>query len=221
MNRLSQYLCFPVVWLLTKPFFSVEFRNATGFKTVIGKPAIIIANHISFYDHFLLRLNPDWTKLDVFFMGVTKFNHWYMKLMWYTGIVPLIYFFFGVFLVVPGRGIAKNLEEPKRLLGKGKHVFIFPEGSMNTEGVMQPFKSGAAVLASDTGMPALPISYKLVCEPGARKKIVITLGEVMSFAQGQDPETIKTAMENRVREMLATSAVEPLTEFNALPRTTV
>lgn len=203
MNRISQYLVYPVVWLLSKPFFTVEFRNPDGFKQIIGTPAIIIANHISFYDHFLLRLNPDWTKLDVFFMGVTRFNHLYMKIMWYSGIVPLVFFFFGVFIVVPGRGLAKNLEKPTKLLGKGKHVFIFPEGSMSEDGTLRPFKLGAATLASMTAQPVLPISYKIVREQGMKKKIVVTLGEVMRFDQSQDPMAINAALESRVKEMLA------------------
>jgi 1-acyl-sn-glycerol-3-phosphate acyltransferase len=128
-----------------------------------------------------------------------------MKIMWYTGIVPLVFFFFGVFIVIPGRGLAKNLEEPKRLLAKGKHIFIFPEGSMNVEGEIQPFKLGAAVLARETGMPVLPISYKIVREPGKRKKILITLGEAMSFDMSQTAEEIRDAMQTRIKTMQAAS----------------
>ncbi|MDD5165339.1 MAG: lysophospholipid acyltransferase family protein [Candidatus Pacebacteria bacterium] len=203
MNRISQYLCFPIVWFFSKLFFTVEFRNPDGMATIVGKPAIIIANHISFYDSFLLRLNRHWTSLDVHFMGVTRFNALHMRILWYTGIIPVIFYFFGVFVVIPGRGLDKNLEAPQKLLAKGKHVFIFPEGSMNITGNLKPFKVGAATLASKTGMPVLPISYKVIRESGQRKKILITMGEVMNVIQGTNPEEVNRTMEAKVKEMLA------------------
>jgi len=203
MNRISQYLVYPIVRFISILFFDVEFENFDGFVPIIGKPAIIIANHISFYDSFLLRLNRHWTSLDVYFMGVTHFNALYMRILWYTGIVPVVFFLFGVFTVIPGRGLDKNLEAPRKLLGKGKHIFIFPEGSMNNTGKLKPFKIGTATLASMTGISVLPISYKKVFEVGKRRKIIITLGEIMNFAQGMSPEIINDQLEDRVRQMLA------------------
>ena len=205
MNRISQYLVYPIVRFFTLFFITVEFRNPDGFKPIIGKPAIIVANHISFYDSFLLRLNQYWTSLDVHFMGVTRFNALHMRVLWYTGIIPVVFYCFGVFVVIPGRGLEKNLEAPRKLLRNGKHVFIFPEGSMNVSKDMQlqPFKIGAATLASLTSKPVMPISYKVIREAGKRKKILVTLGEVMNFAEGSTPEAINSQLEERVRGMLA------------------
>ena len=202
MNRISQYLVYPIVRFFTLFFITVEFRNPDGFKPIIGKPAIIVANHISFYDSFLLRLNQYWTSLDVHFMGVTRFNALHMRVLWYTGIIPVIFYLFGVFVVIPGRGLAKNLETPRKLLEKGKHVFIFPEGSMNSSGTLMPFKIGAATLASIANKPVMPISYKSIRESGKRKKIIVTLGEVMNFAEGSTPESINGQLEEKVKEML-------------------
>ena len=204
MNRISQYLVYPIVRFFTLFFITVEFRNPDGFKPIIGKPAIIVANHISFYDSFLLRLNQYWTSLDVHFMGVTRFNALHMRVLWYTGIIPVVFYCFGVFVVIPGRGLEKNLEAPRKLLENGKHVFIFPEGSMNVSKDMQlqPFKIGAATLASLTSKPVMPISYKVIRESGKRKKILVTLGEVMNFAEGSTPESINSQLEERVRGML-------------------
>ena len=214
MNRISQYLVYPVVRFFNIFFFDVEFRNPDGFKPIIGKPAVIVANHIAFYDSFLLRLNKYWTSLDVHFMGVTRFNALPLRILWNIGIIPLVFFLFGVFIVIPGRGLEKNLEAPRKLLQKGKHVFIFPEGSMNVTGVLKPFKIGAATLISMTNMPAFPISYKVtyesdqlcgivkVCKSNKRKKIIVTLGEVMNFPQGTSPEEINRQLEERVKEML-------------------
>jgi 1-acyl-sn-glycerol-3-phosphate acyltransferase len=127
-----------------------------------------------------------------------------MRVLWYTGIIPVVFYCFGVFVVIPGRGLEKNLEAPRKLLENGKHVFIFPEGSMNVSKDMQlqPFKIGAATLASLTSKPVMPISYKVIRESGKRKKILVTLGEVMNFAEGSTPESINSQLEERVRGML-------------------
>ncbi len=201
MNRISQYLVYPIVWLCSKPFFDVEFKNPDNFKQIIGKPAIILANHIAYYDSFLLRLNPDWIKLDVFFMGVTRFNSPVMRVLWYSGIVPIIFFLFGVFIVIPGRGLANNLEAPERLLKRGKHVFIFPEGSVNKTGSLRPFKIGSATLLSMTGVPVVPILFKRLSEKGKREKVIVTLGDIISFTQSQNPDEINTVLQNKMAVM--------------------
>ncbi len=207
MNRISQYLCFPIVWFLSKLFLTVEFKNPEGMAAIIGKPAIIVANHVSFYDSFLLRLNRHWTSLDVHFMGVTKFNALPMRVLWYSGIIPLVFFFFGVFVVIPGRGLAKNLEAPAELLKRGKHVFIFPEGSMNDSGALKPFKTGAATLVSMTGMPVLPISYKMMRQKGKKTVMTITFGDVIAFAPGESPEGINRALEDKIMFMLSVPVI--------------
>ncbi len=206
MNRISQYLVYPIVRFFNIFFLTVEFKNPEGFVPIIGKPALIVANHITFYDSFLLRLNRHWTSLNVHFMGVTRFNALHMRILWFTGIIPVIFYFFGVFTVIPGRGLQKNLETPHKILKRGGniHVFIFPEGSMNTTGVLRPFKLGAATLATLAQVPVLPISYKEIREKGKRKKIIITLGEVMDFPPEMTPEVVNKQLEERISEMLKT-----------------
>ncbi len=203
MNRISQYLVYPIVWLFSTLSFEVEFRNPDGFVPIIGKPAIIVANHISFYDSFLLRLNPHWTSLSVYFMGVTRFNAWQMRLLHHIGIIPLVYALFGVFVVVPGRGLEKNLEAPRNILAEGNHIFIFPEGSVNITGtLLNPFKKGAATLAVMTSVPVLPIGFKAIHEAGRKKRIIITLGETVIFPVGTDYGEATKKLEDAVRVLL-------------------
>ena len=215
MNRISQYLVYPIIRFLNILFVDVEFVNPEGFKAVYGKSAVLIANHVSYYDSFLLRLNSYSVGLSLHFMGVKKFNLAYMRFLWSIGIVPLVYKLFGVFLVYPGQGIEKNLITPKMILSKGNNqILIFPEGSVNKTGVLNPFKRGAATLISVTNVPVLPISYKVtyaqdefcgltkVCKSDGRKKIIITLGEVMNFPQGTSLEEINKQLEDKLRGML-------------------
>jgi 1-acyl-sn-glycerol-3-phosphate acyltransferase len=203
MNRIFQYLVYPIVRFFTLFFITVEFRNPDGFKQIIGKPAIIVANHISYYDTFLLRLNPYSVQgLSLFFMGVRSFNARYMRFLWSTGLVPFVYKLFGVFLVYPGQGLEKNLETPRKLLARQNQILIFPEGSVNRTGTLRPFKKGAAVLASTMDISVLPISYKRVITSDRREKVIVTIGEVMKFEIGADIESVNTQLQDRLRSML-------------------
>jgi 1-acyl-sn-glycerol-3-phosphate acyltransferase len=51
-----------------------------------------------------------------------------------------------------------SLEEAKRRLKEGVHIWIAPEGTRSTTGELLPFKKGGFVLALDMGAPILPIS---------------------------------------------------------------
>lgn len=204
MNRIFQYLVYPIVWLCTKPFFDVEFRNPEGLKQIVGRPAIVVANHIAYYDTFLLRLNPYSVRgLSLYFMGVKSFNASYMRYLWNAGIVPIVYRLFGVFIVYPGKGLEKNLETPRRILSKNNQILIFPEGSVNRTGILRPFKKGAAVLASTMDILVLPVSYKEVIIPCKRKKIVITIGDVINFANGSSVESVNLELQQKIQTMLS------------------
>ncbi|HTK32933.1 MAG TPA: lysophospholipid acyltransferase family protein [Candidatus Paceibacterota bacterium] len=204
MNRISQYLVYPIVWFFSKLFLTVEFNNPEGLSAITGKPAIIVANHISFYDSFLLRLNPRSVDLSLYFMGLKSFDSFNMRFLWMTGLVPLVYKLFGVFLVYPGQGIEKNLEMPRKILSSNNQIFIFPEGSVNPNDELMPFKKGAATLATTLDVIVLPIAYKKVLEEGKKKKVIITIGETMRFAPGTSIEAANIEMQETIRTMLAT-----------------
>ena len=106
-----------------------------------------------------------------------------------------------MFIVIPGRGLANNLEAPERLLKRGKHVFIFPEGSVNKTGSLRPFKIGSATLLSMTGVPVVPILFKRLSEKGKREKVIVTLGDIISFTQSQNPDEINTVLQNKMAVM--------------------
>ncbi len=202
MNRISQFLVFPIVWFFSTFFFRVEFINEEGLAKAIGKPMIIIANHISFYDSFLLRLNKHWTSLSVFFMGVVNFNAWQMRFLYRIGLIKLVYTFFGVFVVKPGLGIDKNLGIPKKLLLKNNQVFIFPEGSVNKSGMLLQFKKGTATLSIASGVGILPIAFKNIYELGKKKRIVINIGDIITLSKETDSIEATRFIQNKFIELL-------------------
>ena len=202
MATIGQYLIFPVVWILSKIFLcEVVFHGEEHFRDMAGKPAILIANHISLYDSFLLRLSSHWKRLHVYFMGVTKFNIPQMQWLWNIGIIPIVYKLFGVFTVIPGKGLDKNLMVPKAILSRGDAVFIFPEGSINTSGTLMPFKKGAAVLAISTGVPIIPIGFRVI-NKSTRRSIIISIGEPITFSSDSDSDVVSRQLEVRIGELV-------------------
>jgi 1-acyl-sn-glycerol-3-phosphate acyltransferase len=53
-----------------------------------------------------------------------------------------------------------SLENAKRHIASGTHIWIAPEGTRSTTGALGPFKKGGFVLALDAGAPVLPITIQ-------------------------------------------------------------
>jgi 1-acyl-sn-glycerol-3-phosphate acyltransferase len=175
--RCTQFFSWPLLYVILHLFFEIRFRGRENFSRIRG-PFILIANHIDFYDSFLFRLalgvfSPH---LPLRFMGVRKFNVEFLNKLARVGIVDFIYSLFGVFTIIPGRGIEKNLVEAKEIIKVGGNVVIYPEGKIFKEPGVAPFKKGAAVLMKKTGAPVMPVSMRLIRRK-FRSKLLITIGE--------------------------------------------
>lgn len=55
-------------------------------------------------------------------------------------------------------GIRATIEESEEILTDGMSLVIFPEGSRSWDGNMIPFKRGAFMLASEFGLPVVPLT---------------------------------------------------------------
>lgn len=172
-SKITQFFAWFIIIVISRPFFKIEIRNR---ENLIGvrPPAILISNHIRFYDSFLYRIAVGlWSPLSPLrFMGVRKFSNPVMNLMNKIGIVPLIYFLMGVVTVVTGQGTSKNLEGAKKAIRGGAVIAMFPEGRMYYDDTIGPFKWGAAILAEETGAPLIPFAIKK-----HDRKIIINVGK--------------------------------------------
>jgi 1-acyl-sn-glycerol-3-phosphate acyltransferase len=112
------------------------------------RPYVVIANHESYADIFLISCFPwemKWMSKDTMFkipcMG------WMMHM---AGDIKLI------------RGKRESaidaIQQCRDRLGKRVSVMIFPEGSRSNTWEMLPFKDGAFRLAIEGGFPILPIA---------------------------------------------------------------
>lgn len=99
-----------------------------------------------------------------------------------------------------------------RLLRAGVSVLIFPEGSRSRDGLMKPFKPGAAALCCAERVPCLPIALLGTREampvgrgwprPG-RPRVTMLVGRPMRAGRGEPPEAFSRRVHARVSAMLA------------------
>ena len=140
-------------------FYSV--RKVKNFDIPKG-PYIIVANHTSFLDIFLL---PSIMPINPFlFLGKSEILRY-----------PLIKTYFKR-LNIPvyrGSGIraARSLIKASKALKQGWSLAIFPEGGIpdNYHPKMIPFKDGAFQLAKSANVPIVPVTflnnYRLLSDP--------------------------------------------------------
>lgn len=96
-------------------------------------------------------------------------------------------------------GLKRTMEDAQQKLSKGMSLVVFPEGRRTETGKMAPFKPGAFKLASEFGLPILPItingSYQVMprstfnVKPGT-----ITLTLHSPIAPGRESHDIASLM---------------------------
>lgn len=141
-----------VIWSRFNAFLTPMFVTVTGKDNIkSGQSYIVIPNHQSYYDIFLiygwLGLDIKWVmkkelrKIPGLGFGSAKVGHIFLDRR-----NPL--------------SAKKTLNEARERLTHGSSVVIFPEGTRSKGNTMLPFKRGAFKLAIDLGLPILPVTVK-------------------------------------------------------------
>ena len=137
-------------WILFITGIFVTVKNIEKLKKV-NKPCIFCANHTSYLDIVLCyMLIPDYFT----FMGKAEL----LK-------APLFSIFFssGMDIAVERKsriGAHQAFLRAAAEIDKGHSMFMFPEGTISSDGVMKPFKNGAFKLAIDKQVEVVPITFK-------------------------------------------------------------
>ena len=134
------------LYIRCNPVWSLETHGRENIPSV-DAPCIIVANHQSFADIFVLfrlRLHYKWVSKRENFRA--PFIGWNMTLNRYIPIT---------------RGTTKgNLQMMRaceEALKQGNSLMMFPEGTRSPDGTMRAFKDGAFELALRARCPILPI----------------------------------------------------------------
>jgi 1-acyl-sn-glycerol-3-phosphate acyltransferase len=125
--------------------FAIE---GTPPSDIASRPYVVVANHKSNADPFLLSSLPwdmQWVAKEELFR--TPLLGWIMTL---GGDIPL--------KRGSGDSVRAMLDQCRRALQGGLSVMLFPEGTRATKTGVQPFKDGAFELALEQEVPILPIA---------------------------------------------------------------
>jgi long-chain acyl-CoA synthetase len=199
--RITQTLA----WLLFLPlfyiFYDISIYGKENFLSA-PKPLIIIANHIGFYDSFLLNIAAGfYCKHRPFrYMAVRQFDWAGLNFLAKIGLIDFIYKFFGVFTVTPGLGLEKNLDTPKQILQEKGTVVIYPEGSIVMDNKIIPFRKGAAVLSLNSNVPILPVSFRRGERLFLRRNIYINIGKII-YPDNQTADVLTSKLYQSVSEL--------------------
>jgi 1-acyl-sn-glycerol-3-phosphate acyltransferase len=112
-----------------------------------------------------------------------------------------------------GSGDRERLREAVSAVQERVSVMFFPEGTRSLDGVLRPFKKGAAMLAIQSGVPVVPMAVsgtRLILPKGGRRvrwgqKAVLVVGKPISPVglQPQDRDAFTQRLQGAVSELYA------------------
>jgi len=170
-------------------------------------PVLLASNHISWVDPVLLAcwLTPA-TGRPMTWMGKAEAMRW-----------PLVGSFLrvnGVFGVRRGAADLEAFRLAERILREGRILGIYPEGTRSPDGVLRPFRDGAALLAVRSGVLVLPVAVtgtdglwrKGALIPRRVPRVTVTIGEPVDIprTEGSRPElaAVTSAIHDAVAGLL-------------------
>jgi long-chain acyl-CoA synthetase len=115
-----------------------------------GGPLILVANHASYFDAFILvAALPLRVAQQLFYLGF----EWFFRhpvLAWWGRGVRVIPVDMDTYLV-------RALQASARVLRDGKLLCIFPEGERSHDGRVRAFLKGTGILVRELAVPVLPV----------------------------------------------------------------
>ena len=127
----------------------------------------------------------------------------YDRLQWVLGVSLL-----NLFPLPREAGFRQSFAYAGQAVDRGYSVLIFPEGQHTVDGKINPFRAGIGLLASNLGIPVLPMRIvglfevkqagKKFALPG---KICVRIGKAIKFGEGCAPERIAEELQKAVEEL--------------------
>ncbi|BDU49858.1 long-chain-fatty-acid--CoA ligase [Haliovirga abyssi] len=145
----NPFLLFATKWLsmpILKLYFRLKNKNIKNIPT--DKQFVLIANHQSFLDGFILVGSlPDKILKNTYF--VSKSNYFKSKFMIFfkdhSNIIP----------IDVNKGLKETLQSLASILKAGKNVVIFPEGTRTNDGSIKEYKKSFAILSKELDIPVV------------------------------------------------------------------
>jgi 1-acyl-sn-glycerol-3-phosphate acyltransferase len=102
----------------------------------------------------------------------------------------------------------ESVNAAKKVLAKGLHMVIYPEGTRSSDGRLLPFKKGPFHLAMDSGVPVIPVTILGTFESWPKKRFAVHAGDVtVIFHPPVDPKNFadRETLTMAVRDSIASA----------------
>lgn len=154
-----------IVCAVLIPFYRIKrlTPDGTPYKTKLKGGAIITANHTSFTDPFIVGVTFWYRRMNLLVAEIVMGNKLRSALLKGVGAIKI------------DRN-ATDLDAIKESIGvlkKGRLLAVFPQGGINREDKVDSIKSGAVLLALQSGVPIVPMYIKPRAHWYNRQTVVI------------------------------------------------
>lgn len=147
---------------LYRLFVKLEREGVPHLERLSG-PVIYIANHVSYLDQPTIMFALPAAKryrvataawAEFFFANDrSRLQHIWKRLAFeYCSV------FFGVFPLPQSSGFRATLQHMGKLVDRGESLLLFPEGERTPHGALLPFRQGLGIMASELGVPIVPVA---------------------------------------------------------------
>ena len=178
------YIARVAVYIVLRILYKPRFEGLENVPR--DKGFILVSNHISNFDPIFIAVK---VKPQCFFMAKEE--------LFRNPFVSLIIRGLGAFPVSRGKGDTAAVEKAVGLVKAGKVVAIFPEGHRSPDGKLQKLKSGAVVIAAETGGGMQPCIIQKGTKKILRTPVTIRYGKFISHEElglnGRSPSQIRAA----------------------------
>jgi len=188
-----------------RPAFTLAFRLRTQGREHVPRKgaAIIAANHASFLDPILIGMC---SRRPVRFLVAREFylDPRLSALLRWLGAIP----------VGGDAGMIRSFRHIADVIRGGGILGIFPEGGITRDGVLKPFRAGAAVIALRMGVPVVPIHVGGTFDALPRDArwprfvpVTLRIGEAIRVAARRNPSSDEiAALTESIRNAVAALA---------------
>ncbi|MBQ8921804.1 MAG: 1-acylglycerol-3-phosphate O-acyltransferase [Oscillospiraceae bacterium] len=188
MNRFYKF-AMRVMRLLMPLWYKIETEGMENVPHESGY--LYISNHRSNADPILIGIQNKETQ----FCFLAK------QELFSDGLVGWLLRKLGGVAIDRGAGDVTALEEIAYRLQNGENALVFPEGTRSKDGTLGHFKTGAALLAAQTGVPVVPVAIVFDGKLHFRSKILVRYGAPFDVPETDAGDPSPAVLKQIRREM--------------------
>ncbi len=177
-----------VFFLISRIFMRIDVYGAEHIKK-IKEITLFMPNHLSNLDGLVIaRILPWRVRWRLSFAAAQDVV--YGEFRYVSWLAELAFNCFPLPRQEDGR-IKVGLENTGQMLDWGYHVVVFPEGKMSKDGMLLPLKQGAGLMATQMGVPVVPIRIRGIERifpydtfiPRSWGTVQVTIGAPLKFSR--------------------------------------